>query len=260
MSRFFSILGLSALAAVFIPGSLAGANRIWGPSSGGHVQAGPVFGAMSRMISWDDGMESTRLTVVSASVGAEFDLQWGITLGIRGGFSYSDYAGMFFRRLPFSLEYDAGGAEGILMNASLKKNLFSIGDFEIGVRGEFVYNIGLKKTWPLEGLAVPGEAVGEPHWMAGSAGPIVVYKGYENFSPRLTFAAEWFSGEFLMQQTVGDLRGSETKVFKGLGVFRIGAGADYQLSRNWVITGEAAVIPCREGVSTEIRAGILFSF
>ena len=260
MNTSLPFLSAAVLAALLLPASADGADMTWGPASGESFRIGPGLGVISRVISWDEGTEFSNLTATSFSLNAEFDLQWGISLGIRAGFSLSDYAGMFFRDLPFSLEYASGGAEGVFGGVSLKKYLFSSGDFEIGVRGEFVYNIGLKKTWPLEGLAVEGQAVGEPRWMAGWAGPTVIYKGYENFVPRITVAAEWFSGEFLMQQTVGDLKRSETKAFQGAGFLRVLLGADYRIGTRMTLTGAALLIPCKDGISTGAAAGLLLHF
>ena len=59
----------------------------------------------------------------SRSVGLRFDMEIaeGFNMNLTAGLSFSDCGGMVFRKLPFSLEYQAGDMQGVRLGGNLAK-------------------------------------------------------------------------------------------------------------------------------------------
>ncbi|MDH4197151.1 MAG: hypothetical protein OEW05_07080, partial [Candidatus Aminicenantes bacterium] len=141
-----------------------------------------------------------------------------------------------------------------------KAKLLSSGAIEMDVWGRYVTSLGTTKTWPIEGFGAPGEAVGKPDWTLAEVGPRLVYAGFQNAAPYLAVTANWLWGDFKIDESLGELEGSEIKKVRGLGHVRAAAGTTLDLSSRVAVWGEAGLIPRSGGLDWNIRGALRFSF
>ena len=223
-------------------------------------RGGIGFEYFSRKITWDDKTQASSASALLITGRGEIELRPGLTVDFAAGLSLSNFNGLVFRDLPITLDYEAGAAAGLLLSAGGRARLISLDNFEIEGAGRFVYSLGLKKSWPMEGFTVPGEATGKPTWVEVSAGPRVSYMVSDKFVPYLNLSACLFSGNFDLAETLGDLSGREKKHVRGKSLLEVSLGADYRISGRFSISAEAGFLPYPGGADGAVSAGLLFLF
>jgi hypothetical protein len=215
---------------------------------------------LSRRISWDEESRDSELRALLA--GLKFDVEFGglLTLSVVGGLSLSDVPALTFRELPIALDYEAGFVQGIYVGGEIKTKLLASDTIEMDIWGRYVTSLGTSKTWTIEGFGAPGEATGKPNWSLAEVGPRLIYTGFQNAAPYLAVTANWLWGDFKMDETMGELAGSELKKVKGLGIVRAALGTTLDLSSRFSVWGEAGLIPRSGGVDWNVRGALRFSF
>lgn len=213
-----------------------------------------------RTITWDDKAHQSKARADLITARGVVEFKPGLTIEVAAGLSLSNLNGLVFRNLPISLDYEAGAVTGLLLGAGVRAKLLSLSDFEIEGAGCFVYSLGFTKSWPLEGFAVEGNSQGGPTWFRASVGPRISYIFSSKFVPYVSVAADWFSGSFTMDQTLGDLTGHESKKLKAKSFMEISLGADYKVSEKLTFRGKAGFLPYPGGVDGGASVGFLYHF
>lgn len=214
----------------------------------------------TRTIQWDEKAHSSKLKSLLLSFNTEFQVSTGFSINLRAGYAFSNFNGLIFRELPFSIDYEAGNTGGLFLGGEINKTLITSHKIEIAVQAQFTASIGLKQEWEIPDLNVEGKVEGSPLWMRASAGPVFFYRGLDYLYPYLSFQFNYLWGTFTMDQKVQSLTGKEEKKISGKGLFGISFGAVYEASNNIIFKGEAHVVPFGGGVDTGISGMILFAF
>ncbi len=221
------------------------------------------FEFFSRTVGWDGDDEKTytsKLQSLLFTINLEFEIQEGLFLGLLLGYSSSNYDGMTFRELPFSVELDVGGIGGYLFGGGIKKTFISQRNFEIGLVGQFAFCLGVKNEWEIGDLNVSGKVEGNPTWMRAVAGPILIYQRLNYFYPYLFLSFNYLWGTFEMDETIQALKGNEKKKFSAEALFGISLGAIYELTDTFSLKGEASVFPYLEGVDFGFMINVAYAF
>jgi len=250
---------MSALTLVCACG-LAGLPVLQASSSPSKFQTGLSYDRLSRTVTWDAGAHQSRAKADIFTVREAIQLKPGLAVELLAGLSLSNFNGLVFRNLPVSLDYEAGGAKGLLLGCGVRARLLGDGDFEIEGIGRFVYSLGFNGTWPLQGFAVEGNSRGRPSWLVASLGPRISYRFFGGFVPYATISASFFSGSFVMDQTLGDLTGHEAKTLKSKGLLEVALGADYRVGERLTLRAEAGFLPYPGGVDGSASVGFLYRF
>jgi hypothetical protein len=200
----------------------------------------------SRTLSWDDGLRSSPMTAAFGVARLEVELRKGFTLGACLGYGLSNFNGLVFRNLPFSLDYEAGTSGSFLAGIDGEADPFKIGDFEIGVLGRYVISLGGTKTLAISGLNASGTADARALWMRVQAGPVVRYMGYQDFTPYLALMYDRLWGTFTTTETVKELSGTEDKKIAGEGSIGAAFGVVYEPLANLSFRGEVGAIPYKK--------------
>lgn len=229
-------------------------------SSSSSFKPGLRFDYFSRTISWDDDKETTELTSYFGSLILGYEFQPGFSLAALLGYSSCTFDGLFFRKLPLSIDFEGGGINGFIVGGEISKRLLSGRSLDIDVFGQFLAYLGTKKEWTIPGLAVSGTIEGKPSWMRASIGPVFTYRGWENFSPYFYPSFDYLWGTFEMKETVETLSGEENKEIKAKSLFGISVGADFGLSAKFSLKGEAGLYPYKDGVDYSVTIKTVFSF
>lgn len=224
------------------------------------LKPGLGFEYLSRTINWDEKEYTSTLKSYLFSLNLEFETRGGFILNLLIGYSSSNYEGMTFRQLPFSVALETGGIGGYLFGGEIEKSIFSNVDFEIALFGQFLYSLGFKKEWQITELNVAGTVEGRPRWMKAVVGPVFRYTGFDYFYPYLFVNYNNFWGKFRMNEKVQDLEGSENKEFYGEGKFGVYVGAIYELSESLHLKGEVSFIPFREKVDLGFMVKAFYIF
>jgi len=246
------VLGLLLVAAATRTAAAADAR--------GSVSIGLGFDYLSRTVTWDDKTRESKLAAGAFTIRGMFDLRPGLALELAAGISRPNFNGLVFRNLPISVDYEAGATNGLLLGAAVRVRLARIGAFEIGADGRFVSSLGLSKTWALAGFAVEGTVKGSPTWFEAAGGPRISYVGTGRLVPYLTVMADWLSGKFTLDQSLGDLTGHEAKKVTGKGFLAASAGADWEFSDRLLLRGEAGVLPYSGGMDFRASLGLFYRF
>ena len=176
------------------------------------------------------------------------------------GYSLSNFDGMVFRQLPFSVEVGVGEIGGILFGVEVNKRLLYLAEYEINLYGQFVYYYGFNNLWEVPDLNVDGTVIGMPSWMRGQIGPKVRYEGLNNLVPYVSFKYGKLWGRFNMDQEIQDLSGTENKKYKALGDFTLSVGAEFELARDLTVLGEITLMPYNGGLDFSGMALLRYSF
>lgn len=254
-------LHTGACLAMFILASLLVAS----PSSGEEglkfaIKPGVGIEYFSRTLHWDEDSQTSKLTSFLTVLNAEREIQEGFSLTGLLGYSSSNFNGLVFRQLPFSIDFQAGGIGGILFGIEGAKRIVSFDTFEIGGLAQFVIYLGMEKEWPVPGLSVEGKVSGKASWMRAVFGPTLTYKGFDNFSPFVSVSFNKLWGKFKMNQVIQTLDGEEEKKVYGESLFGLSAGAMYDVSDRFSLKGEASLLPHKNGVDAGISIKALYSF
>ena len=248
------------LAVLFLYGlSFSQAQQV-SPSTEKSIKPYLGFEYFSRTIKWDEEESSSKLKSYFFTFGVEYELRKGFSLSAFLGYGFSDYDALIFRKLPFSLELDVGGMGGFILGGEIKKSILSVENFEIEGLGQFVYYLGGKEEWEIQGLNVEGTANGKPHWMRAQIGPMIVYKGGDSLRPYLFLSFNTLWGTFKMEQTIEDLRGKEDKKISAKSLVNISLGVLYEITEALGFKGEANIMPYKGGVDLGLMIRAIYSF
>jgi hypothetical protein len=127
------------------------------------IRTGAGFEYMARTISWDDNEDNSTMKTMLFTIRPSLEINQRITLGGIAGYALSNYETVLFRELPLSLELDLGNIGGWVLGGELEAALFEIRDFEIGVRGEYVYYMGKEDTLEIPLPSDPCRSAGDLH-------------------------------------------------------------------------------------------------
>ncbi|MCX6560067.1 MAG: hypothetical protein NTZ26_06075 [Candidatus Aminicenantes bacterium] len=263
--RAHRLLAIPALLLIAIAGSASPAAQTDAGTSGLHLKPAFHFELFSRTLTWDDGTRSSRLLSPQAFVGLDFEITPGFDIGLIGGYSLSNWNGLVFRNLPFSIDNQAGSIGGLIVGAEVRKRLFVSGFWEMDAEARFSAYLGQAASYPITGLAVEGQADLKGNWMRVEVGPVLIYRGFELFSPFLGVAYDRLWGKMTMTETIEDLEGTEEKKVAGAGAFAVSFGTIYEPSTAFRIKIGATLIPFQKiggGLGLDyggtVRAGLAF--
>ena len=224
------------------------------------IKPGLDFEYFSMIMDLKDEDASADMSLYLIKANCEFEFQNGLFLTATLGYAVNNFKSMIFRDLPISVELDVEGVGGYLFGGSLRKTLAYFNDFEIEGQGDFVYNYGTEKSWPVPGLSVSGEVTGKPTWMRIVAGPKIIYGGFENIYPyaALNFYKLW--GTFTMDQTIEDLTGKEEKSMSGKNFINAVLGTDIIASEFLHLRGQLEILPHSDGSNFGFLIGFRYLF
>ncbi len=147
-SRWLAIPALCLAAA----GALTA--QATGPAAGSGIKVSFQVEVFSRTLTWDEGTRSSRLFNPQALVSFDYQVAPGFDLGLVAGYSLSNWNGLVFRNLPFSIDYQAGSINGLVIGAGLRKSFFVSGFWEMDAEARFTAHLGQASSFPIPGLAV----------------------------------------------------------------------------------------------------------
>lgn len=222
-------------------------------------KVGLRFEYFSRTIGWDEDQTSP-MTALLPSLALAYEISPGFSLTGLVGYSVSTFDGLVFRELPFSIDFEGGYLGGFLLGAELDWKFLSGGALEFGVFGQFLADLGVKKTWDIPGLAVSGTLEGKATWMRAALGPLITYTGWESFSAYIFPSFNYLWGTFSMEETVESLSKKENKEIKGKSQFGIALGTIFELSERIHLKGEAGLYPYKNGFDYSATLQALISF
>lgn len=211
-------------------------------------------------INWDDEEFTSKLKSHLIGLTTQFEISEGINLNVLIGYAFSDFKGLIFRQIPFSVDLSSGGTQGFLIGAGADASLFYYKDIEIGARGQFVYYLGSEKEWDIPGLSASGTVTGKPSWYRLAVGPIMTYRGFDYFFPYASLGFHYIGGTFKMQQAVQTLTGSEDKDIKGAGYMYIDMGARYEITSRVAMTTEFNLYPNNRNLDYGFTLGVSYVF
>jgi hypothetical protein len=244
-------LGLIALVLLGPP-----AGRAQDAEPGPRIKLGLGLEYFSRTLAWDGDTRTSVMTAAFGCLRLEYEIQKGFSLAAFLGYGFSNFNGLVFRGLPFSLDYEAGAGGGFLGGLEAEKSLFSAGDFEIGIQAQYVLSLGGTKSLTIADLNQAGTAGGKATWMRVQAGPVVRYTGYQDLTPYLAITYNRLWGTYTMNETVQELTGAEEKAIAGAGGVGVAFGILYEPLPNVSLKGEIAALPYKKIAAT----GLGFDF
>ncbi len=236
------LVWLAALA--FVPAGLRAQNDV---PAGLHLKPGFHFEYLSRTLTWDNDAYQSTLIMPTAYFSLDIEIVRGFTFGILGGYTFSNFNGLVFRQLPFSLDYEAGAINGFVLGAQMQKSLFSSGFWEITADAQFLASLGTTKVFTIDQLNTSGQFDAKGTWMHLQVGPTVIYRGFELFSPFIGAAFDKLWGTFTVNETIGSLTGSEAKSVAGKGALAVTLGMMYEPSPNLSLKLSGNFIPYNKG-------------
>jgi len=199
-------------------------------------------------IGWDEDVNTSKLKSYLFGTNTEIDIFDGFSIHIILGYSLSNFDGLIFRQLPFSVELGVTEIEGLLVGTEINKRLFYLSEYEINLHGEFVYYYGFNNEWEMPDLNVDGTVAGSPTWTRAQIGPTIRYEGLNYVYPYISAAYSKLWGTFTMDQDIQDLFGTEEKKITGKSNFTFSAGSEFEVSSNFLVKGALSVMPYDGGV------------
>jgi len=248
------ILFLAAAAAA------AAQPRTEPPSSG--LRLGLRVDYFSQRVGWDNpGGESTSdLNSVLVAAALQFRLSRDSSASILAGYGSSDFGGLMFRALPFSIDYQAGGVGGLTLGGEFDIALATSSRIRVSAQGEVMAFLGSTRKWDIPGLAVAGSLEGKPSWVRARVGPVLAFGRASRLRPYLFPFFHYIWGSFEMSESIESLSGKETKDLRGKSLFGVAGGLDIPLSPHAKIRAEAGVYPSGDGASYSATVATMFSF
>jgi len=259
MKKYFALF-LAALFFLYLPELAFSQAQDISFSSGLRIKPGAHFEYFLRKLTWDDKQYTSELKSYIFALNTEIEINDGFSISALVGYTLSSYDSLIFRQLPFSVELEAGNIGGYILGTEIRKSLYYANDFEFGLHGQFIYQIGKEKNWDLPGLSVTGTVTGKPTWMRASAGPYLKFSGLESFSPYLAVYYNNLWGKFKMKQTIQTLEGSEDKEIKSKSLIDITLGSILTLSDNFFLKGEVHILPSGDGMDLGVVAIAAYLF
>jgi len=256
---------LSRLAAPWLAGLLLAASLGGQTPSRPKGQPGLKVGVgaevLSRTILWDEEASRSTLNSLLFCFQTEAEVRRGLALTVQAGYALSNFNGLIFRALPFSVEYQDGAKGGIFLGCGLRARLVPSQTFELEVEAAWDIGLGFSNTWPVEGLAVDGTIEGKSTWTRLSAGPVLWYKGLAYYVyPYLKVQYNRLWGSFRLTETIETLEGMEDKKITGSGPVSISLGVLSEMTEAVGLRAEVTFIPRRGGVDLGAAGRLVFSF
>jgi hypothetical protein len=252
--KTFAIAVVLSLAAAASPSPSSARS---GP---GRWSFGPGAEYFLRTIEWDGAARASQIGLLAATFQAEYVVEQGLIVSAVAGYASSSLDGIVFRKLPFSLEWQAGGMTGTLLGAGMTKTLLSPGDFEIGAEVRFVVFWGREKSKEIEGLNDQGTVRAEPRWMSAAAGPFIRYRAWAPFVPYIIVYYNNLWGQLRMEETLSRLGGSETKKVAARERFGAVAGLRIGPLSSLSFAAEVDLLPSRTHIDLGARFKALATF
>lgn len=221
---------------------------------------GLVLEFLGRTLAWEGEEAPSRMAGPALSVRQDIRAGDGLTLSLSAGLAFSGFDELVFRGLPISLEYGSGAMPGLIFVAEVRTRFLKFGDVGIGGTGRVAAVYGLAKKWPLEGFAVPGDSVGRLYWAEASAGPYLSYDRSGKFVPTIEISARWLWARLKMDQTLGDLSGTESKKVSADPAAAVSVGGEYRLSGPAALRIRGGVLLRRGATDVEASAGFHYTF
>ena len=215
---------------------------------------------LNRLITWDEDLYTSTLNALLFTFNLEVEPLKGFSANLCVGYSMSNFDGLIFRQMPFSVDLEVGYLNGMLLGGGLKNNFVISPDFEMDLEAQFVTYLGSKSSWLINGLSQTGTLSGKPTWFRVQAGPVFWYKGFMYFSPyvRVSFDKLW--GTFHVEETIGPISGLEDKSIQGSGLFSAAIGTLYEPTPAIGLRGELYVLPRSKGIDYGAQGKVIFSF
>ncbi len=214
----------------------------------------------NRTITWDEEAYTSKLEALLFSFSLEVEPLKGFSANVTLGYSPSNFNGLVFRQMPFSVDLEGGYLGGMLLGGGLKNKFVVSQDWEMDLEAQFVMSLGSKASWLITELAQSGTLSGNGTWYRIQAGPVFWYKGFMYFSPYLRISFDKLWGTFHMEEVIGPLNGLEDKAVKGSGLFSVALGTFYEPSPAIGLRGEIYVLPRSKGVDYGALGRLAFSF
>jgi hypothetical protein len=217
------------------------------------------FDYLSRTIGWDEKARSSTLAAPSLVAGLELRAIRGLRVSALAGYGLSNWNGLVFRALPFSIDYQAGSAGGVLLGAGVEADLFSRGNWEVGASARLTASLGATKTTALDMLNEPGTLDGKGAWLRLQAGPRLTYRGFEAFSPFVGASYDKLWGSFTLDETVKDLSGTEKKKIASRGFVAGSGGVIWEPRLGFALRLEGSLLPFRKlggGLGFDLGAAV----
>jgi len=218
------------------------------------------FEYFNRAIAWDASEKTTKLKSSVFTFRPALELNQRFSLAGIIGYSLSNHGTVLSRELPLSLELVEGSTGGVLFGGELSAMLVESGNFEIGLRGEYVYYNGKQESFEIPGLAVNGTANTQPKWQRIHGGLQFTYIRYSYIYPYLRFAYDYLWGRLVVEEQIQDLTGSQEMTFKSSGRFNAVAGLDYEPADGWTLKAELSILPNSSSVDWGVMAGLSYVF
>ncbi|OGD26394.1 MAG: hypothetical protein A2Y56_12215 [Candidatus Aminicenantes bacterium RBG_13_63_10] len=252
------VLAAGLMASILLPTS-----PLYGQPAGVDlsVKAGVGIEYLNRTLSWDENTFTSGLKGLLFALQAEVEVRKGLSVGIQAGYALSDFGGLIFRELPFSVEYQAGNMGGLYLGGSFKARASISETFDIELTAALDAYFGSRGEWDLEGLAVEGALEGRPFWTRIAVGPVLWYKGLSYYVypyVQVLYTPLW--GSFRMTETVEALEGTEKKAVAGSGRVTISLGVLSEISDAIGIRAEVYAGPRKGGLDIGGSGRLIFSF
>jgi hypothetical protein len=222
--------------------------------------AGLSFENFSRTVIWKGDAASSGIQASLIAARAEFGFTKGLVASLSAGLALTDFRTLAFTGLPVSLAYEGTPILGFTLGAEVVAPIHKLSDFEISGTGRVVYCFGMSRTWPLEGFAVEGEAMGRSSWLEAAAGPRVTYRLSGPVIPYIEVSVRWLRADFEMTETLGDLQGTEAKHVSGDLSFGAALGADAALTDRLAVKAKAGIVPRGGGMDRLLSVGLQYRF
>ncbi|MFO7867392.1 MAG: hypothetical protein R6V02_11375 [Candidatus Aminicenantes bacterium] len=258
MNKIPPVMALCLLLSIFTPGRA----QSWdGTGSSYGIKTSLGFEYFQRTVSLGENTDNTtEMKNMIFHLGADYYFQENISMGVFIGYALSSFEQVIFRELPFSLQLNKENLTGILTGARFSAGSLHLSQFELKGSGQFVYFIGSEQNWDISGLAEAGDAAGKSDWMRVAAGPVIWYTEPLLFSPYLAVQFNYLWGTYSMEESIGNLSGSEEKKFQSKSYVSLAAGGAYRLTPGLEITAGADLIPSEKGVDFGIMLNIAYIF
>jgi hypothetical protein len=251
---------LPVMAAFLLAGPLAGQARS-SQDEKPRLKVGFGLEYLNRTISWDGEASTSELNGLLFCFQAEGELRPGLALTVQAGYALTNFNGLIFRGLPFSVEYQAGYMAGVFLAGGLKARLLQSQSIEVELEAAGDVCLGFPDTWPIQDLAVDGTLEGKSTWIRLTAGPVLWYKGLAYYVfpyLRVHFNRLW--GTFRMTETIETLDGVEDKKIAGSGPVSISLGVLSEVTGAIGLRAEVTAIPRRGGLDIGGAGRLIITF
>lgn len=196
----------------------------------------------------DDKTDTSNFKSFLFTMDTEFEVLDGLSVHLLLGYSLSNFEGLTFRDLPFSVQMDVGQLGGFVLGTEVDKKLIRFPDYELNLNGQLIYSFRFwKNSWEVPDLNVEGTVTGSPTWLRAQIGPLIRYLGFDYISPYISIKYNKLWGRYKMEQEIQELTGLEKKKFKSTNNYILMIGVNYEMTDFLLFTGEVTVYPYSDG-------------